>query len=76
MKSNRTTATIKSNRTPATITQVPGQNDGYYWIITTDDGDRMFLSGTGAPKEGAVGDKGFVTYQSGSSYGRYCWSAT
>jgi hypothetical protein len=57
----------------ATLIKTPGQDNGYFYLIKTDCGKFLNLRGPGAPKDGKEGDRGFVRYRSGPSWGLYFW---
>ena len=59
----------------ATIEETPSAANGHRYLIETDCGRTLHLSGVGAPKGGSVGDHGTVTYQSGRARGFYAWTA-
>lgn len=56
------------------ITATPSAANGYKYVVSTDDGDTVYLSGIGAPKNAEVGDVGTVTYQTFRNSGFYAWS--
>lgn len=59
---------------PATIVQRPTTENGWNYVVETDDGETYYLSGRGSPKGNEIGSKGFLQYQSSFSYGFWCWS--
>jgi len=56
------------------IAETPSKENAFCYLIVTDDGQRISLRGLGAPKGGAVGDRGTVQYQRGAGFGLYFWS--
>lgn len=59
----------------ATITVTPSKENGWCYVIEEDDsGEIHNLRGIGAPRGGAVGDKGTVAYQTGTGFGLWFWS--
>lgn len=59
---------------PATIVQEPSRQNGWQYVVDTDDGRRHFLAGIGCPQGGRVGDRGRVQYRMMGPVGAwYVW---
>lgn len=58
----------------AVIVETPTRDNGWFFVVHTDDGAVYHLAGLGAPAGGKVGDRGTVAYQSGASFGLYFWA--
>lgn len=57
-----------------TIVATPSSNNGYRYVVKTDDGDTVYLSGPGAPQNAGVGDQGTLTYQAHRNCGFFSWN--
>lgn len=69
-----TTAFNPKKPRPAVIVEMPSRDNGYFFVVRTDDGGVYRLAGLGAPMGGKVGDRGTVAYQTGASFGLYFWT--
>lgn len=65
---------MNSKTEKGTITETPSQENGWFYVVDTDDGNRRFLQGIGAPKEGEVGDRGTLKYTTGAGFGLWFWT--